>query len=276
MLNQLTLIRPFIFLIIFIGIGNQSHAKKRKEVIVIHEPDSSRSTKEALLILPGLGDNNKGRKSQKKFFEQTEYDLFIPDYIAQESFDSTLLKFEHFFTDQKLDEYKKLHVFSYILGSWVINSFILKNGKQNISDIVYDRSPLQERIPIVLVENIPRIANFVSGPVLKDFSSIPYPTISEKSIRIGVLIESKATSLAKHFKDEIVAKGPIKWAHPNLNQNYNDSLYTRLNHDEMYYTFEEVGNDILHFFRLGFFTKNARRNCFDWDPWLKFKKEKKA
>ena len=73
---------------------------KTPEVIVIHNPDIPRSEKEAILVLPGLGDGKKGRKHQKAFFEKLEYDLFIPDYINRKSYNGTLENFTQFFEDQ--------------------------------------------------------------------------------------------------------------------------------------------------------------------------------
>ena len=268
-------------LLVFIIVGVSSFqlnahkrkTKKSKSVVVIHDSKKPKAETEALLILPGLGDTKKGRKMQKAYFMNIGYDLFIPDYTDKESFDGTVEKLRRFYEAYELGKYKKVHVFSYILGSWVINTFILKYGVQNIATIVYDRSPLQERAPRVVQECIPKIGKMVSGQVLADLSLIPYPPIPKGDIRIGILVESKATPLIRRFKKTTMSYGPIDWNNLDFKQEHDDLLYTRINHDEMYYTFDEIGPDIKHFLKVGSFTKEAKREPFDWDPFEKYKEK---
>lgn len=258
------------FLLSLIGCEDSLPSEQKPSVIVINDSTISRLEKEALIILPGLGDSKKGRKHQFNYFKNKGFDLFIPDYIDKISFDSTVNKFTQFYNEQHLEEYKKVHVFSYILGSWVVNTFINKNGIGNISTIIYDRSPLQERAPAIVVENIPRIGKLVSGEVIKELSGKPYPPIVKGGVKIGIIVESKATPLMRHFKKETIAKGIINWEELDFNQDHDDLIFTRLNHDEMYITFDEIGPDILHFLKKGRFKKDTRRKWFGWDPFLKY------
>ena len=246
--------------------------KKTPEVIVINNPNTPRAEKEALLILPGLGDSKKGRKKQKAFFAQQGFDLFIPDYAVKQSYAATVENLATFYQTQNLGEYKKLHVFSYILGSWVINDFITKYGAQNISSIVYDRSPLQERAPRLAAEVIPRIAKMAMGELLLEFAEIPYSAIEQGDINIGIIVESKATKLIRMFRKKTLSYGPIDWQNLNFKQAHDDLIYTRLNHDEMYVTFDEIGPDIIEFLRTGKFLSEARRTPFTWDVFEKHKK----
>ncbi len=55
--------------------------------------------------------------------------------------------------EHHLPQYKKLHVFSYIAGTWVLNIWLQQHPQNNITSIVYDRSPMQERVPFALVED---------------------------------------------------------------------------------------------------------------------------
>ena len=257
-----------------LDLGITTSSDKSREVIVIHNTQIPRSDKEALIILPGFGDSKSGRKHQTRFFENVGYDLFIPDYVDRESFEGTVEKFHKFYVAQNLEQYDKVHVFSYILGAWVINTFINKYGAQNIGTIIYDRSPLQERAPKVVEERLPRIGRMVAGKVLKDLSLVSYPSIAKNDVRVGILVESKATPLIRRFKKTALSYGSIDWKNLDFNQDYDDLIYTRLNHDELYYSFEEIGPDILHFLKKGTFTKDARREPFDWDPFKKYKKER--
>ena len=259
------------YILVFVALlfSNNTFGKK-KDVIVIHKPSVSLSEKEAILILPGLGDSKKGREKQLEFFGQLEYDLYIPNFIDRKSVDASLKKFKTFYHTHNLNQYKKIHVFSYILGTWVINKFILENGVLNISSIVYDRSPLQERAPIVLVENIPFIARLVKGKIVEDISKIDYPKIPKSAIKIGLLVESKATKLITRFKKETIQKGDVHWNNYDFNQERDDLIFTPLNHDQMYLHFEVIGQDILSFFKNGHFLLSSQRDWYGWDPFLKW------
>lgn len=239
-------------------------AGKKKDVIIIHQPDIPFSEKEAIIILPGLGDSKKGRKHQAAFFGNLEYDVYIPNYIDYNSVQGSVNNFSTFFEDHHLASYAKVHVFSYILGSWVINKFVNSNGIQNISSIIYDRSPIQEQAPILLVNNIPLIARLVKGRIVEDLSKTPYPIIQDSTVKIGIIIEGSATKLMRKFKKK--ARKIEHWNTYDFQQKADDEFFTTLNHDEMYIHFEVIGNDILSFMRSGHFTKDAQREWFNWDP----------
>ncbi len=240
-------------------------------MIVIHHPEKSKGEKEAILIMSGFGDSNKGRKNQKAYFDSTGYDLYIPDFLSKKSFAQSYENFKQFYAFQKMEEYNKVHVLAYILGAWILNSYIIEEGKQNISTIVYDRSPLQERAPKVVNEKIPLLGRMVAGQVLEDLTLIDYPTIDTTGLKIGVIIESKASPLIRKFKKKTMSYGAIDWNNPDLNQIYHDKIYTRLHHDEMYVTFNEIGAEIMCFIRTAKFPDTARREAFDWDPFKKYR-----
>lgn len=230
-----------------------------------------KSNKEALLILPGFGDKRKRRKKQRAFFQQLNYDLFIADFHSRKSMNLTVKNLEAYFEANELKGYKKIHVFSYILGSWTINEFIKKNGRQNICTIIYDRSPLQERAPRIVVDKLALMGKIKKGKVLKEFSQTPYPILKNDSIRIGIIVESKATRLVRIYKKTALSYGPISWNPSDLNQSYDDLFYTPLNHDQMYTRFDVIGDELIHFLEYGKFSNLARREPFEWDVFEKWK-----
>lgn len=257
------------------AIAQQTDLSNKDGIMIIHDCDKPRQEKEALIILSGLGDSRKGRKCQKVFFDTVGYDLYLPFYLQKTSFKDSYNLFESYYEKKKLSEYKKLHVFSYILGSWVINTHILEHGYGNISTIVYDRSPLQERAPRVIVEKIPLIGRLAAGRILADFSEISYPEIVKTGeARIGIIVESKATVLIRRFKETAMSYGPIDWANPPINQAFDDLTYTHLNHTQMYTSFDIIGAEIMHFIRNGNFSRTARRIAYNWDPMEKYKAPK--
>lgn len=275
-----TCLKLFLSILLLIGFnqaltfGHSANAfslEGKPEIIVIENPEIQKAKKEALVILPGFGDSKKGRKKQKKFFSNKGYDLYIPNYKHRKSFEGTVENFTAFFKKHELNKYKKVHIFSYIMGSWVINQFIQQNGKGNIATIVYDRSPLQERAPRVAVEKIPCISKMYIGKVIFDMSEMPYSPIEQQGIRMGIIVESKATSLIRFFKKRTMSYGSIDWQNLDFNQAHDDLIYTWLNHDQMYVRFDIVGEDILSFINTGKFTPNAKRDPYDWDVFEKYK-----
>lgn len=267
----------FLFVLSFFGnLGElqaiyptSSTIKKSCDVIIIHHPEILKSAKEAILILPGFGDSKKRRKKQKAFFGNLEYDLFIPDYHHRKSMTKTQEKFEDFYQKQDLKSYKRIHVFTYILGAWVLNDFIAENGRGNIETIVYDHSPLQERAPRVMVNRMRLLSRISKGKILIKFSEFPYPTLHQDSIQIGIIVESRATKLIKLFRKKALSYGPVLWDADSFKQAHHDLFYTHLNHDEMYSQFDITGEDILHFFKYGYFTKTAKRTPFTTNPFKK-------
>ena len=67
-------------------------------------------------------------------------------------------------------------------------------------------------------------------------------------------------------KDQVLASGPLRFEPEAFGQEHDDHTYVFLHHDEMYYSFDEVGPELEHFFEHGRFTDDARREPFDKDP----------
>jgi hypothetical protein len=244
-----------------------------QEVVVFNNLDKKIS-EEALVILPGFGDSKKGRKFQKEFFQKKGFDLYIPIYKDGKSLDNCVANLERFYSDNQLDQYEKLHFFSYIIGSWTLNKFIEKNGPGNIVSIIYDRSPIQERAPYIANKHLGLIVRIKRlKKIMSEMASTPYKSLKADSISIGIIIESKATPLMRLFQKKTLKMGALKWAVSAMNQKYNDNHYTWLNHDQMYTRFDIIGAEVLCFLQHGVFSKEARRNRYNWDPFLSFKKE---
>ena len=257
----------FLFFLISISAPLMS-----QEVIV--EDTSSVHVNEAIVILPGFGDTKKGRKNQKSFFQHKGYDLYIPKYKDSKSLDNCVKNLEVFYEEQELNKYDRVHFFSYIVGSWTLNKFILKNGIRNISSIVYDRSPIQERAPYIVDKHLGFLV-WLKGVkhIMKEMAQTPYISIEKDGIDIGIIIENKATPLMRVYKKKTLKMGKILWDVPSLNQSHDDYHYTWLNHDQMYTRFDIVGDEIFNFINKGSFSKNAKREKYDWDPFVSYKKE---
>ena len=261
--------KKLIYTLIFCLLFNSIYAQ---EVIII---DTSESVfdKQALVILNGFGDSKKNRKIQQEFFHEKGYDLFIPEYVEKHSIDLTVSTFSSFYDKNNLDEYKEVKFLCYIIGGYVLNQHIEKNGKGKITTIIYDRSPIQERAPKVAAKKLKLITKIYYGKVLFDFSEIEInPLRNKDSLIIGVIVENKATKLMRFFKRTSNSYGNYNYNAKEIERNLDDFIHTYLDHDLMYRRFDVIGQEILHFLEKGRFSENAKREKYNWDPFKKLKK----
>lgn len=218
------------------------------------------SEKKALLILPGFGSIAHGVKHIEAYYKDRGYDLFIPDYISRKSVAKCTANLDDFLKEYRLDEYKELHVLSYLIGAWSFNDWLKTSELNNLKTIVYDRSPLQERAPYVLVKDVPFLARIVGGRAIKDMSDIPYPTVQHSSqVKVGLLIETIPTKLIIRHKESAYALGPLSWEVEDLNQPHSDYIFIPYNHDDLYEEFESAGREVMYFFKNGEFSPQASK-----------------
>jgi len=241
----------------------------RKDIVVIEDATISLSDKEAILILPGFNSKKHGVKDIRDYFSNKGYDIYIPHYLGRDSLQQCVNTVNDFMNEHHLSEYKKLHVFSYIAGTWVLNLWMQQHPQNNITSIVYDRSPMQERVPFALVEDNSFLVKLVFGKVLKQFAKTAYPLIQNDSKHLGIIVENKPTKLFLKHKKTALKKGAITFSLDSLYQHCDDYFYECINHDEMYYQFKAIGPEILHFFKNGSFSKEARKEYFDYNIYIK-------
>lgn len=261
-----------ILLFIFVGIALNCEIFAQRTAYVLN-PSQPKSQKEAILILPGFGSKVFGTKKIRKYFKFQGYDLYVPKYISRKSVDKSVDKLDLYIQDHGLLEYQKLHVFAYIFGSWTINEWINKKGRNNIQTVVYDRSPLQERVPAALVQESPVLSRVLFGKVMFDFCKTPYRPLTDTTIFKGICIETFATKLINKHKKVAVDTKRINWSADSLNQTYNDYWYLPLNHDEMYWDLTIFGAEVLHFIKFHTFSEKAKSNRISEDPFIKFIKK---
>jgi hypothetical protein len=237
------------------------------DIIVKDSSSLPVNQREALLILPGFGSKVQGLEDIQKYFQKKGYDLYMPKYIERDSIGQCMATLDRFINRNKLNEYKKVHVFSYIVGSWTLNKWLKVHPQNNIASIVYDRSPLQERAPYALVTDIPFLIRMVSGKIMKEFSLTPYsPIVNDSTKNIAILMECRATKIIIKHKKAAMSLGELDWSIAGRNQDCDDYLYTLNNHDDMYHDFSVIGPEIFHFIKAGKFSDSAQHVKPDIDP----------
>jgi hypothetical protein len=227
---------------------------------------------QALLILPGFGSKILGTRALKQFFKQSDMPFYIPRYISRKSIRLSINSLERYYQNKGLGEYKQLHVLSYIVGSWTLNQWIADYGKRNIKTIIYDRSPFQERAPLILLKDMALVNALVFGKITRDFVNTPYPVLNDTSIVKGVFIETYATNVVRKHKETAMEQGPLSWDVVNLKQPVNDFTYLPLNHDQMYTKPQAFGNEVFYFIEHGHFSQAFKHNTPVQNPFIKLKK----
>jgi hypothetical protein len=263
-------LRVFLPFLVCIALSIEANAQRNSYVL---NPLLPKAQKEAILILPGFGSKVFGTKKIRNFFKKQGYDLYVPNYISRKSVAKSVTNLDEFIQQKELLKYQKLHVFAYIFGSWTINQWIAQHGRHNIQTLVYDRSPLQERIPAILVSESPILAKILFGPVMNDFCKTSYFPVQDSSIYKGIFIETYATKLVKKHQKSVMNSGLLRWDVASLNQTNLDFCYIPLNHDEMYWDLPVFGSEVIHFIQFHSFSATAKNNSIPTDPFIKFQKK---
>lgn len=258
----------FCFLIVSLAFSFQISAKD----IVKKEKNNSApiEEREAILILNGLGSVAHGSGDQKKSFTNKGYDVFIPDYLSRRSLDGCVGKLQRFVLKQKLSNYKKVHVFCYIVGSWTFNRWFEQNPLKNIVSVVYDRSPLQETLPPILRDEDPLLSKVLFGKLTFDLANTPYKPLVNSKLNFGILIECKATKYLWHKYESFNKLPPRTFDPEQFDQRFNDYCYYFLSHDDMYTHIHDAAPSILNFFKTGTFGEVDRSPC-NTDPFVTYR-----
>ena len=228
--------------------------------------------KHALLLLPGFGSRINGTGALKRYFKKAEMPVYVASYISRKSIKKSTENLEHYYQTHELSQYDELHVMAYIIGSWTLNPWIIQYGKRNIKTIIYDRSPLQERAPTILIKDLKLVNAILFGEITKDFIKTPYPSLVDTSINTGIFIETYATNVVRKHRETAMALGPIHWDVASLKQPFTDFTYVPLNHDQMYTKPQEFGQEVFYFITHGHFSDGFKRNAPVQNPFIKLKK----
>ncbi len=243
-----------------------------KDIIILDSNQLKIEDREAILVLTGFGSFYHSPKNQKINFKQDGYDLFIPDYIDKNSIALCSEHLEAFIVKQGLSKYKKIHVFAYILGAWTLNTYLEHNTLPNLASIIYDRSPLQERVPGILVKSNPFLSRLVFGKLIAEIAHTPYKAHQQQNENIGILIECKATKVLWKKKKEYDLMPAPSFSVEQLNQGHTDYCYFFISHDELYTQLEKVGPSIFTFYKTGKFSVDASKEACSIDPFISYHK----
>jgi hypothetical protein len=179
--------------------------------------------------------------------------------VSRSGLDDSRERLRRFFQERHLDRYQRVHVFAFIAGGWTLNPLAEAGVLPNLSTIVYDRSPYQERAPRVALEKLAFLTWVRYGPVVFDLARTPYAPVTVPGAKIGLVVETSPTSFIERHASTARGYGAYEFECPAFRQRYDDCLYVPMNHDELYSRFGEVWPEVRSFIRTGQFSASANR-----------------
>jgi len=218
--------------------------------------------RDALLILPGFGYGRAGGKSFKALADMAArdgIDVYVPPFVTRGGLDDSRAHLETFIREERLDRYERLHVFAFLAGGWTLNPLLDRLELPNLSTIVYDRSPYQERAPKVAVTKVPVGAWLRFGKTIFDVARTPYPPLSSRQPNVALIVETAPTPFIVSHAKAAEALGPFDFSCNGLGERYDDCGYVALHHTDLYARFLTVWPEIRAFIQTGHFTDGANR-----------------
>ena len=216
----------------------------------------------ALLVLPGIGYGPSGRKSMQRFFRLSSLDLFVPDYIQKSGINDSVRYLQDYWSKNHLDHYSRVYVFCFIAGGYVLDRWLQLDAPQ-MSGVLLDRSPYQERAPSIVTNRIPRIARMLLGDFVFQLAVARYPdlwaALKTRGIRPGLVIEEKRSWVIKLFSRDCRKMGPIFWEPTTFADQYEDFCYVPFDHDSIYSNFHRLAPMIQSFIESGHFGQANRK-----------------
>jgi hypothetical protein len=227
---------------------------------------------DALLVLPGFGYSRAGGNALRSLAPAMGgegVDLYVPDYVTRSGLIESGAKLERFIRENQLDRYERLHVFAFIAGAWTFNPLVERIELRNLTSVIYDRSPLQERAPGIAADTLRLLTWVKYGSTVFDLARTPYAPLTAPTVKVALMVESTPTSFIRRYERQAREHGPFRFECDAFLQRYDDCLYLPMNHDELYVRFAEAWPELLTFIRAGRFTSAADRTPPVGDPFAR-------
>jgi hypothetical protein len=146
---------------------------------------------------------------------------------------------------------------------------IAQDRLPNLTSVIYDRSPLQERAPRIAVDHLRLLAWVKYGSTVFELARTPYTPLIAPAVHVALMVETTPTSFVRRYEKPARAQGPFRFECDAFLQRYDDCLYVPMNHNELYVRFAEAWPELLAFMRTGRFTSAADRTPPVGDPFAR-------
>jgi hypothetical protein len=230
--------------------------------IVPRMPARQQHRGDALLVLPGFGYSRGGERALRALAPAIAGDgisVFVPTYISRSGLGNSRANLEQFLETEKIGSFDHLYVFAFLAGAWTFNPLETAEHFSNLTAVIYDRSPYQERAPAIARDRLHFLTWLRYGSPVFDLAATPYPVLATPGVRVGVMVETKPTSFIQHHAEAARGYGPFQFGCDAFSQPHDDCMYVDMSHDEMYLRFDELWPEIRAFIRSGRFTGGANR-----------------
>lgn len=219
---------------------------------------------EALLVLPGIGYGPSGMKAMERLHARLDsVDVYVPDYIKKSGIRPSVESVMDYMDLHGLDGYDRLHVFCFIAGGFILHDLLRDRPLRNLSSLILDRSPYQERAPRIVTRRIPGVARLLLGSFVFELAERSYPdyhaSLLPEGVRPGLMIESRRTLLLKLFSGTAREMGPLQWKPSDIQPGYLDYCMVPYHHDSIYSDFDELAEPISQFIKYGTFGDEVDR-----------------
>jgi len=195
--------------------------------------------KEALVILVGItADEMKRNYFLSSFSKGLPCDVFLPELPQRLGVSWCAWRLSKYFAKRiRTPEYSRVHFLNYISGGAVFRYLSMRWPVPNVGRIVYDRAPLQEEVPRLLVKRHGKLALWLSqGKMLTDLAAewwdrLPFrPSLGEQGLVIEKGVSFLADSLGIYSEN---LSGDV-WNRERLLPGATDGLEVKESHDDVY------------------------------------------
>jgi hypothetical protein len=229
---------------------------------IVRPTAPSKPSTDALLVLPGFGYSRAGERAFRSLAPSMAaegVDLYLPTFVSRSGLEESRERLRRFIREHRLGRYDRVHVFAFIAGGWTFNPLVETGALPNLSTVVYDRSPYQERAPTVALEKLRFLTWVKYGSVVFDVARTPYAPLTAPGVRVGLVVETVPTSFIRRYATSARGQGPYHFECDAFRQRFDDCLYAAMNHNELYVRFAEVWPEVRACIRTGRVTALANR-----------------
>jgi len=154
--------------------------------------------KEALVILTGItADASKKAHVRDYFRDNTEYEVFLPRLCQFCGIDGSARQLAWFLEWHKIGRYARCHFICYISGGFILRQALNVKPIANLGRVVYLRSPFQEAVPELVIEQLGSIAAaFSNGKMLFDLAARDKDQLPVIHAEEGVILEKGVSAMA--------------------------------------------------------------------------------
>lgn len=215
------------------------------------------TSRQALIILPGLTADRQKRDSMLRFFsDNTSYAVYVAEIPNRRSLNACARWLEYYLVHVVGPQrYQAVQVLAYISGGIVLRHMATTRPIEYLANVVYVRSPIQELTMQTLRQRYGTFLLWVMrGRLLLDIAAADLEQLSYPSTlcRQGLIIETGVSELARSLGVSAERVPKKSWEPDNLLPGADDVIRVPESHDDVY-TSESLLGNALHFFKHGKF-----------------------